>query len=71
MDLHHDTRMSLIGLILVLILVGVGLYLVNSVIPMDSKIKTILNVVVVVIVILWLIDVFGFFDMHVGRTHLR
>lgn len=63
--------MSLIGLILVLILVGVGLYLVNSVIPMDQKIKTILNVVVVVVVLLWLVDVFGLFDMHIGRPRIH
>ena len=53
--------MTLLSLIILLILVGVGLYLVNSVIPMDPKIKTILNVVVVVVVCLWLLDAFGLF----------
>jgi VIT1/CCC1 family predicted Fe2+/Mn2+ transporter len=51
--------MSLIGLIVVLIIVGVLLYLVNSVIPMDGKIKLILNVVVVIAVLLWLLNAFG------------
>lgn len=50
--------MSIIGLLIILIIVGVALYLVNSVIPMDPKIKTILNVVVVIVVLLWLLDVF-------------
>lgn len=51
--------MSIIGLILVLILIGVGLWLINSFIPMDQRIKTILNVVVVLLVIVWLLQVFG------------
>jgi hypothetical protein len=51
--------MSLIGLIIVLILVGLLLYLVNQYIPMDPKIKGILNIVVVIVVILWLIQALG------------
>lgn len=53
--------MSLISLILVLVVVGVFLWLINAFIPMDAKIKTILNVVVVIVVILWLCSVFGLF----------
>ena len=51
--------MSLINLIIVLIVVGVILWLINSYIPMDHKIKSILNIVVVIAVILWLLSVFG------------
>jgi hypothetical protein len=51
--------MSLIGLILTLVVVGVLLWLVNNYIPMDSKIKTIINVVVVVVVVIWLLQAFG------------
>ncbi len=51
--------MSLMTVVLVLILVGVGLWLVNRYIPMDGKIKTILNIVVVIVVILWLLRAFG------------
>jgi hypothetical protein len=50
--------MPLISLIIVLIVVGVLLWLVNTYIPMDPKIKTILNVVVVIIVVLWLLGIF-------------
>ena len=51
--------MSLITLIIILVIVGVILWLVNSYIPMDAKIKKILNIVVVIAVILWLLSVFG------------
>jgi hypothetical protein len=42
-----------------LIVVGVLLWLVNNYIPMDAKIKKILNVVVVICVVLWLLSAFG------------
>lgn len=51
--------MSLIGLLVTLILVGVILWLVNTLIPMDGKIKTVLNVVVLLFVLLWLLSAFG------------
>lgn len=54
--------MSLLYVVLVLIVAGVLLWLVNTYIPMDGKIKKILNVVVVIAVILWLLRVFGLFD---------
>lgn len=51
--------MSLVTLIVVLIVVGVLLWLVNTYLPMDGKIKNILNVVVVIVVVLWLLQSFG------------
>jgi uncharacterized membrane-anchored protein len=57
-----EDAMSLISLVVVLIVVGVALYLINQFIPMDSKIKSILNIVVVIVVILWLLSAFGVFD---------
>lgn len=51
--------MSLLTIILVLIVAGFVLWLVNNMIPMDRKIKTILNIVVVVIICIWLLKVFG------------
>jgi hypothetical protein len=50
---------SLISLIVTLIIVGVLLWLVNSYMPMDGKIKKILNVVVVICVVIWLLSAFG------------
>ena len=49
----------MINLILTLVIVGVLLWAVNTYIPMDAKIKQILNVVVVILVVLWLLRVFG------------
>ncbi|HEY6627133.1 MAG TPA: Thivi_2564 family membrane protein [Ignavibacteriaceae bacterium] len=51
--------MSLITLVIVLVVVGVVLWLINSYIPMQATIKKILNVVVVIAVILWLLSAFG------------
>ena len=51
--------MSLVSLVVVLVIVGVILWLINSFIPMDAKIKKILNVVVVIVVIIWLLQAFG------------
>ena len=51
--------MSLISLIITLIVIGVLLWLVNAYIPMDGKIKKIINIVVVICVVVWLLSVFG------------
>ena len=51
--------MPLISVVVVLIVVGILLWLVNSYIPMDGKIKSILNAVVVIAVVIWLLQVFG------------
>lgn len=54
--------MSIITLFIVLIVVGILLWLVNSYMPMQQTIKNILNVVVVIAVILWLLNAFGLLD---------
>lgn len=64
--------MSLVSLVIVLIVIGVLLYLINRYIPMDSKIKNILNVVVVVAVVIWVLGIFlgGWHeigDIRIGR----
>ncbi len=51
--------MSLLSLAITLIVIGVLLWLVNTYIPMDGKIKQILNVVVVICVVVWLLYAFG------------
>lgn len=51
--------MPLLTILLVLIAAGVVLWVINHFIPMDRKIKYILNVVVVIVVIAWLLNVFG------------
>ena len=54
--------MSLLTILVVLIVAGLLLWLVNNFIPMDRKIKTILNVVVVIVVIIWLLKAFGLLE---------
>jgi hypothetical protein len=51
--------MPLIHVVVVLIVVGVLLGLINRFIPMAGSIKSILNAVVVIAVVLWLLSVFG------------
>jgi len=51
--------MPLIQIIVALIVVGVLLWLLNSMIPMDANIKKIINVVVIIVVVLWLLSIFG------------
>jgi len=62
--------MDLMSLIVGLIFVGVVLWLVNTYIPMDGRIKQILNVVVIISVVLWLLSAFGVLSglprIHVG-----
>lgn len=54
--------MPLLTILLVIIIVGVLLWMINSFIPMDRNIKKILNVVVIIILIVWLLKVFGIFS---------
>ena len=54
--------MPLLQIVIVLIVVGVLLWLVNNYVPMDGKIKSILNAVVVIAVVIWLLQVFGLLE---------
>lgn len=49
----------LINIIIALIVVGVLLWLVNNYLPMDGKIKNILNIVVIIAVVIWLLQTLG------------
>ena len=63
--------MSLVSLVITLIVVGVLLWLINAYIPMDGKIKLILNMTVAVVVVLWILNTMGLIDylrgIRVGR----
>ena len=63
--------MPLLQVIVTLIVVGILLWLVNRFIPMAASIKSILNAVVVIVVVLWLLKVFGLLNtlsnIHVGK----
>ena len=60
--------MQLLSLVFVLIIAGVGLYVINNYIPMASSIKTILNIVVVVAVCVWVLQGLG---LWTGLTRFR
>lgn len=50
--------MGLFQLIAVLVIIGVVLWAVNTYLPMDAKIKKIMNIAVVIVVVLWLMTIF-------------
>lgn len=51
--------MNLLNIVMTLIIVGVGLWVVNSYLPMAGSIKKILNAVVIVAVCVWLLRTAG------------
>jgi len=53
--------MSILLVVLVLIVVGVGLYFFNTAfpIPMDARFKSLINWIVIIAVIIWLLNIFG------------
>jgi len=51
--------MPILTILIVLIVIGLLLWLVNTYIPMDAKIKQILNIVAIIAVIIWLLKAFG------------
>jgi hypothetical protein len=51
--------MTLVDIVLVLIVVGLIMWLVNTYVPMAGGIKSLLNVVVFVVVLVWVLQVFG------------
>ena len=54
--------MPLINIVIILVVVGVALWAINTYIPMASPVKGILNVVVIVVLCLWLLQAFGIID---------
>lgn len=51
--------MTLIGIVVVLVVVGLILWLINTYIPMAGGIKSLLNILVFVVVFIWLLQIFG------------
>ena len=50
---------ALVSVVVSLIIVGLLLWLVNNFLPMDGRIKQILNILVIIAVVLWLLSTFG------------
>jgi hypothetical protein len=62
--------MTLIGLVITLLIVGLLLWLINNYVPLDPKIRNILNIVVVIFVIIWLIQALGLLG-PLGNIRIR
>ncbi len=54
--------MSLLTIILVLVIVGFIMWAINTLIPMSPNVKKLLNIVVVVFLVLWLLNIMGVFS---------
>jgi hypothetical protein len=67
----EEEKMPLFNVALTLLVVGILLWLVNQFIPMQGTIKGILNAVVVIVVVMWIVNVFGLYQyvsqFRVGR----
>ena len=67
--LTKGNRMDLLSLIILLAVIGVLLWAVNTYLPMEPRIKQILNVVVIIAVVVFILSLFsGYFPhIRVGR----
>ena len=60
--------MPLTTVIIAIVGVGLALWLINRFVPMQFQIKSLLNELVVVVLILWIGNLFGVFD---SLRHIR
>jgi cytochrome c biogenesis protein CcdA len=58
----------MLTVLLVLVVIGVCLYLVENFIPMSAPIKTVLRVVVIILLVLWLLRIFGVTDLPIPQV---
>lgn len=56
---------SLLSLVVVLVIIGLALYLVETYIPMSPPIRTVLRVIVVLVLVLWLLQLVGVTGPHI------
>ena len=64
--------MDIIQILVLLIVVGFILFAVNQWLPIDAKIKLIINAVVILVVVIWLLSLFfpGMRSIRVGMLSL-
>lgn len=58
----------MITILVILVVAGVLLYLLNTLVPMDGRIKTAINAIVLLFIFLFILDVLGIWD---GGRFLR
>jgi hypothetical protein len=51
--------MTLVDLIVIIVVIGLLMWLINAYIPMAAGIKSLLNVLVFVVVLIWVLRIFG------------
>lgn len=51
--------MSLLYFVLAIVVVGVLLYVINAWIPMEPRVKNILNWVLIILLVIWILKVLG------------
>jgi len=56
----------MITLLVVIVVLGLCLYLVENYVPMSPPLKIVLRVVVVLVIVLWLLQSFGIYDLPVA-----
>ena len=61
--------MPIIQILVVLVIVGVCLWLIQTYVPMAAPIKTVITVVVVLLLCLWLLQLFGVGNIVIGTPH--
>ncbi len=54
-----NTQMTLVNIVVILVVVGLVMWLINTYIPMAGAIKSLLNIVVFVVVLIWILQTFG------------
>jgi len=67
--LEEVEDMTLIGLLVMLVVVGVCLWLIETYVPMSPPIKTLIRVVVVLVLVVWLLSFFGLLGPSMPRLH--
>ncbi|HTB96923.1 MAG TPA: Thivi_2564 family membrane protein [Terracidiphilus sp.] len=62
----EKTKMPLTTVLITIVAAGLLLWIVNRFIPMQSQIKSILNALVVIVLVLWIANLYGLFQ-HLSK----
>jgi chromate transport protein ChrA len=67
--MNGELEMPLTTVLITIVAAGLLLWIVNRFIPMQSQVKSILNGLVVVVLVLWIANLYGVFDhLHQFRV---
>ncbi|MFZ0676776.1 Thivi_2564 family membrane protein [Candidatus Binatus sp.] len=58
--------MTLVNIVVILVVIGLVMWLINTYIPMAGAIKSLLNIVVFVVVLIWVLQTFGLIGAILG-----